>query len=124
MKQAIDERIVEVLKKNLPTMFRRADVDKLTGGVITASFLRNLATTKPELAPVARRFGKFVVYDKEEFLNWLELYYGSFEEHVYANSIGGFSKRICRRKGTAGEDRSVSERSEGEGRTVEGIFDF
>lgn len=119
-----DEKIISNLKKDLPVMFRRVDVDKLTGGVITANFLRNLATTVPELAPVARRFGKFIVYDKEEFLNWVEMYYGGFEEHIYANGPGRFSKRLCRRKGTAGEDRSVSERSEGEGRTVEGIFDF
>lgn len=124
MKHTVDEIIIGAFKKSLPAVFRRTDIDKLTGGIITASFLKNLAATNPELAPIARRFGKFVVYDREEFISWMEVYYGNFEEHVYASNTGGFSKRLCRRKGAARENRSVSERSEGEGRTVEGIFDF
>lgn len=83
--------ILEVLDKTLPPVFRRSDLDKFTGGVITASFLRTLPCKFPQ--PPCTRLGKFVVYEKAKFLAWAEEYYGQFTE---CDTPGFFGKKVRR----------------------------
>ncbi|MBD5585286.1 MAG: hypothetical protein HDQ88_09410 [Clostridia bacterium] len=120
----IDEKIMENLRNTLPLMFRRTDIGKLTGGIIKPQQLIFISQKYPEIAPHARRFGKFVVYDKDEFMQWVEMYYGNFEERVYDNKSGGFSKKICRGQSAEGGTGQASQGSEGDRGEPEGIFDF
>lgn len=97
--------ILKILDTSLPPVFRRRDIDKLTGGVITEALLKALPVNAPRL-PYAR-FGKYVVYEKAKFLKWAEEYYGQFIEC----SVAGFAGTKIRR--LTGAEREAGSGCEG-----------
>lgn len=92
--------ILQVLNNSLPPVFRRKDLDKLTGGVITEGLLKALPPDSPQ--PPCARLGKFVVYEKAKFLTWAEDYYGRFAEYDTPGFPGRKIRRTTDAKGKAG----------------------
>jgi len=62
--------LIERLARELPPIFERTQVDRLTGGVVRHRTLANMQS-KGEGVPGAYKVGKKVVIPRDEFLAWL-----------------------------------------------------
>jgi len=62
--------LIETLRKELPTVFARAEVPNLLGGMIAAGTLANLDSAKSGPAGTFR-MGRKVIYRRDPFLVWL-----------------------------------------------------
>lgn len=62
--------LVRQLRATLPLVFKRSQVEDLTGGMVKAKTLANLDSLGK--GPERFRLGKLVAYEREAFLAWLE----------------------------------------------------
>jgi hypothetical protein len=61
---------IEQLKKELPPVFARQEVSRLTGGIISSSTLGNLDSLGK--GPAGRlRIGKKIAYSRDLFVDWI-----------------------------------------------------
>lgn len=74
----ISEPIFEIMAKEMPSYFRRADVAKYTQDLLQASTLANM--NRAGTGPTPHMMGRTVVYMKSEFLEWLRAYYGGMSD--------------------------------------------
>lgn len=88
--------IIETLDEMLPPLFRRAEIATLTNGLFTANTLKTLPKNVPH--PKGTQLGKYLIYRKQDFLNWVEEYYGNFVEYSDAGFDG---KKLRRNTGAA-----------------------
>lgn len=75
--------IFQLLMKELPSFFRRADVERLTNGLVKATTLANLAYEGK--GPRTHRMGKHICYMKTEFLAWMVNYYEGINDGFASN---------------------------------------
>jgi hypothetical protein len=61
--------IIEHLRQQLPVAFGRTEVEKLLPGFISSKTLANLSSYGE--GPPSYHHGRKVIYEKEDFLNWL-----------------------------------------------------
>jgi len=62
--------LLEKLAKELPPIFEKQELDRLTGGVIRARTFSNLMS-KGLASEGVHRIGRKVVIPRDEFLKWL-----------------------------------------------------
>lgn len=74
----------------LPPMFAREAVEQLLPGIISASRLNNL-DCEGKGPKGAMRIGRKVVYDRDRFLEWLEVDHGA---RLIAGAGGELPERI------------------------------
>lgn len=72
---AVDEKVFALMHEHLPPYFCRADVDKVTNGIVSSKTLANLASSNA--GPTAHYMGRKCVYIKDEFLEWFYKYYSN-----------------------------------------------
>lgn len=63
--------LIEKLRETLPLAFGRTEIERLLPGVISSKTLANYSSMGN--GPNSYRLGRKVIYEKEDFLNWLEL---------------------------------------------------
>lgn len=64
-----ESNIIGNLREKLPVAFGRTEVEKLLPGFISSKTLANLSSYGE--GPRSYHHGRKVVYEKEDFLNWL-----------------------------------------------------
>lgn len=64
----MDDQVLKTLAKNMPEVFARSEVYRLTGGAISAGTLANLGKNGPVYSIIAKK----AVYRREDFLAWLQ----------------------------------------------------
>lgn len=69
--ELVKKMLIE-LRKELPTVFSRKVIPKYIGGSISCGTLANLASKG--CGPPCICGGRNVIYEKESFLDWFELY--------------------------------------------------
>jgi len=63
--------VITRLRSELPAVFSRAEIPRLTGGIISTGHLANLDSRGEGPANV-HYLGRRAVYTREDFLAWLE----------------------------------------------------
>jgi len=67
MKENFD--LIEKLKEELPLVFARKEIDRLLPGLISSKSLANLSSQGK--GPPSYHHGRTVIYDRDDFLQWL-----------------------------------------------------
>lgn len=67
--------ILTFLERELPPAIKHAQIEQLTHGLLTKGALRKALIDHPEYKLRKYKFGKYTVYNKNEFLNWLRQVY-------------------------------------------------
>lgn len=70
----ICEDIVQLMEQDMPSFFKRADVEKYTNGLFKASTISSM--NRAGKGPTPRLMGRTVCYMRSEFIAWLREYYG------------------------------------------------
>ena len=65
-------QLIANLRQTLPPTFTRQYVVKQLGGLVSVGGLANIESEKKEKGPCGVRCGKYIIYEKETFLKWLE----------------------------------------------------
>lgn len=63
---------IENLRKTLPLIFTRQYIVEKLGGLISVGGLANLESDSNSKGPDGIKYGKYIFYEKESFLAWLE----------------------------------------------------
>lgn len=103
----MDETIRALLEQELPLFFPRADLYKLTNGVIGSTRMANLNHSNQ--GPPRHFVGRKVFYVKSEFLAWLDEYFGGMVDE----RIEGFT-RVVRRTTDGQADVGEADRGDEE----------
>lgn len=74
MKNKVSAELLAKITENLPPVFSRMDTPALLFNLISVQTLRNLEARDGK--PKSYRWGNKSVYIREEFVSWLEEYYG------------------------------------------------
>jgi hypothetical protein len=61
--------LIEKLKKELPIVFARKEIEHLLPGLISSKSLANLSSQGK--GPPSYHHGRTVIYDRDVFLDWL-----------------------------------------------------
>ena len=104
---AMDKEVLDTLAETLPPLFTRAYLEENSGGMFTKQTLSFYA--RDPRWPQPRYLGRRVIIKREEFINFLEAYYGG----MLAEREGHY---IRLRKGTGAETGTGEESSGAEGR--------
>lgn len=63
-------QLIDSLRKTLPPVFTRQYVVEQLGGLVSVGGLANLESGNK--GPDGVKYGKYVLYEKESFLHWLD----------------------------------------------------
>lgn len=106
----LDPELRRQLAKMLPKLFRKNEVGKLTGGLLQPATLGWMERHCPPKKTIKYHMGRFTVYNRDTFLDWLEEYYGNFVERRIGKNC---RKRVRKDSSAAGCAGSSTEGTQG-----------
>ena len=71
--EGVSPEVLETIRKNMPDMFLRKDVERVLYGLLSRTTLATLESKK--CGPPSYRAKQRTIYLKETFMPWLEQYY-------------------------------------------------
>ena len=93
----ISEEILAVMEQELPTYFPRAELDKLTHGLLMGRTMHDL--NSKGRGPKVHYMGRKACYMRNEFIDWLREYYGGMSD--YASNVTRTDGTVCSSEGKA-----------------------
>lgn len=93
--ETLSPAILKLYADALPDFFTRAQAAELSNGILSRDTLAYLEHSRS--GPPIHYVGRKACYVKEEFIAWMENYYGGM--HV---KFTGFGRQLCRAEGASG----------------------
>lgn len=115
----MDKVLIDAVAKGLPDFFPVSDVSRLTMGMVGQSNLSNLIYNG--VGPVTHAVGRKRYLVKEEFIEWMEIYFNGME--VVRNGSGSSGNGATVRLSESAKEKigEIRRRAEVQGDGAEGL---